>query len=448
MRRRAAFLSVAAGALLFSSAAPAVRDVPGDPTPPVVVPVITGALGLNGWYTSNITLGWSVTDPESIILSESGCDTVTFNADSSQLSRTCSATSDGGTTTITKPLKLDKTPPVANAAASRGSDSNGWYNHSLSVSFSGNDAMSGVDSCSPATPYGGPDSANASVSGSCKDQAGNTAVTSLSLRYDATGPDSVSGTPGRQPDANGWYNRPVTVTFHAGDTLSGVAACTQATYGGPDDASAALIGSCTDRAGNAAGGSFGLKYDNTAPTILAVTTKLGNRSAHVAWRKSSDTQVVEVLRSPGRKGEGESVVYRGAANGFVDTGLAIGRKYEYRVVGIDAAENRSARTVDLVATGPLLSPAPGARVKGPPTLDWIPVKGATYYNLQIVRGRKVLSTWPVQSSFRLRRTWSYNGRRYRLRPGTYRWYVWPGFGRISASRFGRLLGSSTFVVTR
>jgi hypothetical protein len=42
----------------------------------------------------------------------------------------------------------------------------------------------------------------------------------------------------------------------------------------------------------------------------------------------------------------------------------------------------------------------------------------------------------------------FNGHRYRLRPGTYRWYVWPGYGRISASHYGALLGSSTFVVTR
>jgi hypothetical protein len=447
MRRRAAVFFVAAGALLLAPGVPAAPDTPGDPTPPVVVPVITGTLGLNGWYTTNVTLGWSVTDPEGLT-STSGCDTVTFTVDSSQLSRTCSATSDGGTTTVTKPLKIDKTLPIANAAASRGSDANGWYNHSLSVSFSGSDAMSGLDSCSAPTSYGGPDSANASVGGMCKDQAGNTAVTSLSLRYDATAPNGVSGTPGRQPDANSWYNHPLTVTFYASDALSGVAACTQATYSGPDDSSAALAGSCSDRAGNAAGGAFGFRYDNTAPAILAVNTKPGNRTARVAWRKSSDTQVVEVLRIPGRKGEGESVVYRGAENGFLDTGLAIGRKYEYTVVAIDAAANRSAREVDVVATGPLLSPLPGAHVKGGVTLDWAPVKGATYYNLQVVRGRKVLSTWPVQSSFRLRRTWSYNGRRYRLRPGTYRWYVWPGFGRISASRFGRLLGSSTFVVTK
>jgi hypothetical protein len=526
MGRRVALLFLSAGALLLSSGAQAASNVPGDPTPPVVVPVIAGTLGLNGWYTTNVTLNWSITDPESIILSTSGCDAVTLTADTTGVTRTCSATSDGGTTTISKTFKIDKTAPVATAAASRGADYNGWYNHDLSVSFSGSDATSGIDVCSSATPYGGPDSGNAavggtcrdkagntagaslsfrydqtapvavqgtaarqpdangwynhdlgvsfsgsdatsgidfcspatsyggpdsgsaSVSGACRDKAGNTAAGALSFKYDATAPVSVNGAPGRQPDADGWYNHPLTVTFRATDATSGVNVCTQTTYRGPDDSSAGVPGSCSDKAGNIAGASFGFKYDNTAPTILAVNTKPGNRSVRVAWRKSTDTQSVEVTRVPGRNGEGESIVYRGSAAGFHDTGLAIGRKYEYQVAAIDAAANRSERKVDLVATGPLLSPAPGARVTAPTTLDWIPVKGATYYNLQIVRGRKVLSTWPVQSSFRLRRTWMYNGRRYRLRPGTYRWYVWPGFGRISASHFGRLLGSSTFVVPK
>ena len=142
------------------------------------------------------------------------------------------------------------------------------------------------------------------------------------------------------------------------------------------------------------------------------------------------------------------MVFRGDATGFRDMGLAIGQKYEYRVIGIDEAANRAERKLDLVATGPLLSPAPGAQVKAPPYLIWTPVKRATYYNVQLIRGgRRVLSAWPVRPSFRLRRTWTYKGRRYRLKPGVYRWYVWPGFGRISASRYSpQPLGSSTFVV--
>jgi hypothetical protein len=358
--RRLLFVCAVVAAVL--GAAPSAVAVP-----PEITVTITGTLGLNGWYRSNVTVGWSVIGEDN---SSPGCNTQTLITDTPGTKITCTASSGGDETSKSVTIKLDKTAPAVTAAASRPPDANGWYNHALAVAFSGADATSGIASCSSAG------------------------------------------------------------------------------YEGPDNGSASVAGSCADSAGNATGVSFPFKYDATAPTLFAVAMKRGNRSAQVTWRKSSDTAVVEVLRAPGRSGQGESVVYHGSATGFLDKGLSIGRKYEYRVAGIDAAANRSERKVDMVATGPLLSPAPGARIKGPATLDWIPVRRATYYNLQIVRGRKVLSIWPAQSSFRLRRTWSYNGRRYRLRPGTYRWYVFPGFGRISASHYGALLGSSTFVVTK
>jgi hypothetical protein len=101
--------------------------------------------------------------------------------------------------------------------------------------------------------------------------------------------------------------------------------------------------------------------------------------------------------------------------------------------------------IQLTATGPLFSPLPGGVVTAPPTLTWTPVKRASYYNVLLMRGRKIFSAWPARTSLRLPRTWTYKGRRYRLRSGTYRWYVWPGFGRVSAARYGKLLGGSTFV---
>jgi hypothetical protein len=270
---------------------------------------------------------------------------------------------------------------------------------------------------------------------------------SKTFKIDKTLP-SMAPVPVRAPDANGWYNHALTVAFTGTDATSGIQSCSSAGYGGPDNAAATVGGSCTDIAGNVAGASFAFKYDATPPTLFAVTTKRGNRSCELTWRKSTDTQAVEVVRAPGRNGEGETVVYRGNATGYRDTGLVVGRKYEYRVAGIDEATNRTTHKVDFVATGALLSPALAERVSSPPNLAWTRVKGASYYNLQLVRGRKVLSAWPLRTNFRLRRTWTYKGRRYRLRPGVYRWYVWPGFGRISAARYGRLLGSSTFVVTK
>jgi hypothetical protein len=279
---------------------------------------------------------------------------------------------------------------------------------------------------------------------------GRETATTKVIKIDKTLP-AVTTVLERGADANGWYNRPLTVAFNGTDPTSGISNCTSGRYSGPDTTSALIAGSCTDHAGNQTPASFSFKYDATPPSIFGTTATHGNRSAQISWRKSSDTKLVEVIRTPGRNGQGESRIYRGSATGVKDKGLVVGRKYEYRVIGADEAANRAEQKLTLVATGALLSPTPGLRIttKSPPTLVWAPVKGATYYNVQLIfHGRKVLSTWPLRQSFRLRRAWLYKGRRYRLRPGVYRWYVWPGFGRISAANYGRPLGSSSFVVTK
>ena len=162
--------------------------VPGDPTPPVVTPHFFGTQGLNGWWVSNVTLNWTVEDPESQILETRGCDAVTLTTDTVGTSFTCYARSDGGETTVTVTIRRDATGPVVTATPSRSPDSNGWYNHGLSVSFSGTDATSGMGSCVAPQSYSGPDNANASVSGSCQDRAGNVTVRNFALSYDATAP--------------------------------------------------------------------------------------------------------------------------------------------------------------------------------------------------------------------------------------------------------------------
>ena len=75
--------------------------------------------------------------------------------------------------------------------------------------FAGTDPVSGVDSCT-STTYGGPDSATASVAGTCTDKAGNheqPARLRPEVRRDL--PAGDRRTPQRSPDANGWYNRAV-----------------------------------------------------------------------------------------------------------------------------------------------------------------------------------------------------------------------------------------------
>ena len=273
MPRSAAALLLALGALLLTPGAAGGPTVPGDPTPPVVTPQIFGTLGANGWYTTNVTINWSIVDPESVILSTSGCNAITLTAETLGTKLTCSATSDGGDSTVSKTIKLDKTAPTVAAAPARVPDANGWYNHALSVSFSGSDPKSGLASCVAAKTYAGPDTGSASVGGTCSDNAGNVGAATLGLKYDATAPQVTGSSAGRAADSNGWYNHAVAVSFAGSDAMSGVDTCTQATYAGPDTATASVAGSCLDKAGNVGGSStFVLKYDATGPSVTATRT--------------------------------------------------------------------------------------------------------------------------------------------------------------------------------
>jgi hypothetical protein len=286
------------------------------------------------------------------------------------------------------------------------------------------------------------------VSGSCRDVAANVTSRSLTLAYDAT-PPAVSAAPTRVADANGWYNRPLTVMFRGADQTSGVATCAAVRYGGPDDSSAGVWGTCQDRAGNAAAAPFAFKYDSTAPAVNGLHAKPGNRSTLLTWNVASGASVV-VTRTPGDGEAATKVVYRGAAETYRDTGLRVAKAYRYTVTAEDQAANSSTGAISIVATGPLLDPAPGERVKvtAPPRLVWTAVKGARYYNIQLIRNGQVLSAWPRQPSFQLKRVWSSKGRRYRLKPGVYRWYVWPGYGRPAQANYGDRIGGSSFVVVR
>ena len=94
----------------------------------------------------------------------------------------------------------------------------------------------------------------------------------------------------------------------------------------------------------------------------------------------------------------------------------------------------------------LLAPAPGASLSAPPTLSWTAIPKASYYNVQLFKGTKILSAWPTKASLKLKRTWRFGGQRHRLARGRYRWYVWPGFGSRKAAHYGHGVGTATFVI--
>ena len=452
-RRGRSFLRGIATVLALWSALFLVPSASSDPaSPPEISLSIAGTLGNNGWYTSNVTVAWSVSDPTGISGS-TGCGTTSLTGDTEGTTLACSASNNATpplSSSVSVTIKIDKTSPeVTGGTPERGPDANGWYNHPVSFSFAGGDALSGLDSCSPST-FGGPDSESASVTGTCRDKAGNSASRSFGLKYDGTPPTVTGASADRPPDGGDWYNHPVTVSFAGTDAASGIDSCTSATYGGPDGNAAAIAGTCRDKAGNTGTGSFTVRYDSTPPVLSAVSAVSGDGLVTLRWKSSSETDTAVTLRSPRGRAAAAKVVFRGVAASYDDRTVKDGLEYVYVVQTFDPAGNASQKLSALalpkVVTLRKMSYVP--RVASAPTLRWAKVRKASYYHVQLFRGkRRILALWPARPELLLHASWTYAGRRYHLQPGRYRWYAWAGFGRRDAERF-KAIGKAEFVVVR
>ena len=165
------------------------------------------------------------------------------------------------------------------------------------------------------------------------------------IGIDRTPPQLVGLAPGRPANPNGWFNRPVQLTFQGTDATSGVASCSSTTYGGPDGLGVPIAGSCSDVAGNVGSGTLPINYDATAPRQPSVGVLPGNKQVSLEWSAPPDV-LAQVVRS--RKGAKPVVVFTGASEHLTDHRLHNGRRYRYVVTLIDQAGNRSADAASAV----------------------------------------------------------------------------------------------------
>jgi large repetitive protein len=230
-------------------------------------------------------------------------------------------------------------------------------------------------------------------------------------------------------------------------------------YGGLGDGTHTFQVRATDLAGNTdpsppsyAWQVSGLLPPDTTPPgpVNGVKRNVNYRLLKLTWSLPTDRDLAEVRieRSRGPSSAPQSVVYRGRGTAYVDKRFQNGAYYRYEIRSYDTAGNASRLVSVVVPPGILLlAPRDGGVVKAPPQLVWAGVPRATYYNVQLYRGSlKLLSAWPAKARLKMRSRWSYQGRAFRLEKGTYRWWVWPGFGARSKAAYGQLLGTATFVV--
>jgi hypothetical protein len=330
-------------------------------------------------------------------------------------------------------LQYACSPPSPPAAGNCG----GWHTRPVTLSWDWNQTLA-----DPVTPGSCgkqvlvADSTGTQVACEVQDDAESVKKT-VTIKIDGTPPAIAAATPSRPPDFGGWWNGPLDFAFSGSDATSGIAACDQVHYAGPEGAAAQVTGGCRDVAGNAATIAVPLKYDATPPSVADAEADPRNARVRVRWAPSPDVVRTEVTRVAGRAGRPLTMVLSGSASSLTDTGLVNGVAYSYTIRVFDSAGNSSVATTAGVPRAPIM-----------PLLRWRRARGADYYNVQVFRhGRKILSAWPRRPRLQLKKSWTFRGRRYRLTSSRYRWYVWPGYGRRSDERYGRLIRTATFRFT-
>jgi hypothetical protein len=213
------------------------------------------------FYSVNGTQFHSFSSPVSVPVTSEGINTIDFFA-----------VDNAGNTEASQSLtiKLDKTAPVFTDVSRTPPNPNGWNNTDVVASFTATDALSGFDSGANTT---GTFTFTAEGAGqthtfTISDQAGNeTSATVSDVNIDKTAP-IIEAVPNPAPNANGWNNTDVTVSFNASDALSGVFSSSSPVTLTSEGAGQLVNGTAMDRAGNTASVNISINIDKTAPEGL------------------------------------------------------------------------------------------------------------------------------------------------------------------------------------
>jgi hypothetical protein len=274
----------------------------------------------------------------------------TLSSEGANQSATGSCTDRAGNTAATtvSGINIDLTAPSISGSTSPGANGNGWNNTPVLVSYLCTDALSGVASVDADETLSS-EGANQSATGSCTDNAGNSATATVSgINIDLTAP-GASTSQLLAASASGWENTTVTVSFTCVDALSGV----DEPYPVPvvldqEGAGQVAAGTCYDRAGNASVASRVVNIDKTAPVITVASP--------LPWSVNLAGVAISFAGADALSGL-ESVMAildDGVTQVAVQDGDAVGAPGVYRlnVVATDAAGNVATQVVDFVVYSP------------------------------------------------------------------------------------------------
>ena len=252
-------------------------------------------------------------------------------------------------------IKLDKTAPIISVAASPAPDANGIIRAiSATVTFTCSDSLSGVALCPP--PVTITTAGLQTISGNATDIAGNTATTSIQFNLQPFPPLQVVASVAPAPNAAGWNNSPVTVSFVCTGGAPPVS-CPTAQTVSIDGANQVITGTATDAVGSSVSASATVNLDQTPPLVSITSPTDGSVT-------TSATVPIQVLASDATSGvlsvncNGAPAVSNG---GSFNCTLAITQGVlQITVNAVDVAGNTGTTKISVTLKGPdltIISPA-------------------------------------------------------------------------------------------
>ena len=250
-----------------------------DGIPPRITGTASPAANAFGWNNTDVTVSFLCSDDESGLDSGiKGCDPgTTFRNEGADQFHEGTATDLAGNTASARVsgINIDKTPPTLTGVATTPANAAGWHRGDVTVRWTGEDALSGIDDTRDPADTVVTGEGDALVAGPVTtwDQAGNESLpASVSpIKIDRTAP-RVTGAPTMEPNEAGWYRGAVRVSFDCTDNLSGCAGQVTDEVLDQDGADQAVTSAAADDvAGNRTPGTRvgGIDIDSKAPSSSA-----------------------------------------------------------------------------------------------------------------------------------------------------------------------------------
>lgn len=272
------------------------QEIKIDKTPPIISATIAGTLGNNGWYLSDVTITVTATDSysgikeihyiidgvENVVSSDTAMFTLTVDGvhtieywavDNAGIEGPCGSA----------PINRDAAAPVTMPITSGTAGSGGYYTSCVTAILQTTDTPSGTSATQYSLDGGQTWQTYAGQFEVCNTGSSDTVTVTyrsvsaagkaeepkiLVIKIDKISPTIVANI-SHAPNANGWHNTDVTVTFTCNDPVpgSGVASCPSPITVATEGEGQIITGTVYDLAGNSATASVTLNIDKTAPAV-------------------------------------------------------------------------------------------------------------------------------------------------------------------------------------